>query len=167
MKLYIQIKNGSPINHPALEENLTQAYGKVPSDWELFKRLPAPEIDIYQVFDPQEPVYEKIGGVWQDVWKVRNMTDAEKFQKQQAVIDELRSRPQADNYKDWYLDEETCIMVPPVPRPPNDPEKIALGIYTMWCGAESQWKEAPPYPADGKEYRFIFSDWAWKEATTL
>jgi hypothetical protein len=163
MKLYIQVEEGVALNHPALEENLVQAFGEVPSNWEPFERIQMPEVGLYQLLDPTDPVYEKVNGSWQDVWKIRSMTEAEKFQKQQAVIDELRSRPQADNYKDWYLDEETCTMVPPVPRPPNDPEKVALGVYTMWCGVESAWKEASPYPMDNKEYRFNFTEWSWQE----
>lgn len=35
MNLFIQIKDGMPINYPAFEDNLIEAFGRVPDDWSL------------------------------------------------------------------------------------------------------------------------------------
>ena len=60
MNLYIQIENGLPINHPAFEDNLIQAFGKVPDHWEEFVRVEKPlNIGIYQICS-EEPIYQKI-----------------------------------------------------------------------------------------------------------
>lgn len=99
MELYIQIENNSPINHPAIKENLMQAFGDVPSDWEPFVRVEKPlagdETDDrkFLILDSQEPTYEKVDGVWTDVWVVREMTDEEKALKEEF----LENRPDAVN----------------------------------------------------------------------
>lgn len=83
MRLYIQTKDGQPINHPAFEENLMQAFGEIPSDWEPFSRVERPVLGVYQLLENQEAVYAKVDGIWTDVWSVREMT----AQERQAVID--------------------------------------------------------------------------------
>ena len=42
MNLYIQTENGQPINHPAFEDNLIQAFGEVPAHWAPFNRIHQP-----------------------------------------------------------------------------------------------------------------------------
>lgn len=154
MKLYIQIENGQPVNHPAFEDNLLQAFGSIPDHWEAFVRVERPVPGIYEVLENDEATYEKVNGVWTDVWMLRPMTDAEKTAKQQAVIDAFNSREQAENWSAWTLDEATCTMVPPIPRP--DPVE---GKIVFWCGADGNWKEAPARPEG--EYKFDFLAWQW------
>ena len=154
MNLFIETENGATKNHPAFEDNLIQAFGAVPTQWEPFNRVEKPVATIYQVFDSEEPTYQKIDGVWTDVWALRNMTAEEKSAKQQAVRDAFNNRPQAENWSTWTLDEATCTMVPPIPRP--DPVEDVL---VFWCGADNAWKEAPTRPEG--DYKFDFLAWAW------
>jgi hypothetical protein len=114
MNLYIETENGLTKNHPALEENLLQAFGSIPENWKTFVRLDRPELTVYQIMDSDMPTYKKVDGVWTDVWSIRNMTDEEKQVKQQSVRDSFNSREQAENWSAWTLDEATCTMQPPI-----------------------------------------------------
>ena len=154
MNLYIETENGQTKNHPAFEDNLIQAFGAVPTQWEAFIRVERPVPDVYQVLDSQEPTYQKVDGVWTDVWSLRDMTAEEKTAKQQAVITAFNTRDQASNWSAWALDEATCTMQPPIPRP--DPVE---GKLVFWCGADANWKEAPARPEG--DYKFDFIAWAW------
>jgi len=154
MKLYIETENGVIKNHPAFEDNLKQAFGVIPAHWEPFTRVERPVPLVYQVLESEEPVYTKVDGVWTDVWSLREMTAEEKTAKQQAVITAFNTREQASNWSAWTLDEATCVMVPPVPRP--DPVE---GVTVFWCGADNNWKEVPTRPEG--EYKFDFLAWEW------
>jgi len=157
MNLYIQVENEQPINHPAFKDNLVQAFGSVPAHWESFVRVERPVPGIYQVMESDTPTYEKVDGVWTDVWSIRNMTAEEKAAKQQSVIDVFSSREYASNWSAWTLDEATCTMAPPTPRPEGDTD-------VRWCGADNAWKEVPARPVDGGQYKFDFLVWAWVAA---
>jgi len=154
MNLYIETENGVTKNHPAFADNLVQAFGSVPAHWEPFTRVERPTPGIYQVLDSDEPVYSKVNGVWTDVWSVREMTTEEKAAKQQAVITAFNEREYASNWSAWTLDEATCMMVPPIPRP-----EPVEGVLVFWCGADANWKEAPARPEG--EYKFDFLAWQW------
>lgn len=157
MNLYIKTENGVTKNHPALENNLLQAFGSIPAHWEPFTRVERPVLSVYQVLESQEAVYTKVNGVWTDVWSVRNMTTEEKTAKQQAVITLFNEREYALNWSAWTLDEATCTMQPPIPRP-----ALVEGVLVMWCGADINWKEAPARPEG--EYKFDFIAWTWVAA---
>ena len=154
MNLYIETENGAIKNHPAFEDNLLQAFGVIPIHWEAFTRVERPTLSVYQTMDSDEPVYTKVDGVWTDVWTVREMTVEEKAAKQQATRDAFNARDQAENWSAWTLDEATCTMVPPIPRP--DPVE---SVIVFWCGADNAWKEVPTRPEG--EYKFDFIAWAW------
>ncbi len=156
MKLFIETENGVFKNHPAFEDNLIEAFGSVPANWEPFVRIERPIENLYQVLENETPSYEKLNGVWTDVWSIRDMTAEEKSVKQQAVRDVFNTRPQAENWSAWTLDEATCQMVPPIPRP--EPTE---GVTVFWCGAENNWKEAPARPVDDNQYKFDFIGWQW------
>ena len=156
MNLYIETENGVTKNHPAFEDNLLQAFGSIPVHWEPFIRVERPVPDVYQVLESDEAVYTKVNGVWTDVWSVRDMTAEEKTAKQQAVITLFNSREYASNWSAWTLDEATCSMVPPIPRP-----EPVEGKLVMWCGADNNWKEAPARPVDDNQYKFDFLAWQW------
>jgi len=164
MNLYIETQDGQPVNHPAFEDNLMQAFGSIPSQWEPFIRVERPTPSVYQVLESNEAIYAKVDGVWTDVWSVRNMTAEEKTAKQQTVITTFNSREQAENWSAWALDEATCEMVPPIPRPEPDEAKLAQRIMTMWCGADANWKDAPVMPEGN--YKFDFVAWQWVEVVT-
>lgn len=154
MKLYIQTENGQTINHPALEDNLIQAFGEIPTHWESFTRVERPTAGVYQVLESEKPIYTKVNGVWTDVWSIRDMTTEEKMAKQQRIITEFNNREYASNWSAWTLDEATCIMVSPIPRP--DPVQ---GKIVFWCGADNNWKDTPVRPEG--EYKFDFLAWQW------
>jgi len=159
MNLFIETENGQTKNHPAFEDNLLQAFGAIPDYWEPFARVERPNALVYQILEHNEPTYQKIDGVWTDVWSLRDMTAEEKAAKQQAVRDAFNSRDQASNWSSWTLDETTCEMVPPVARPELDQTKLDAGIMTFWCGADNNWKDTPARPEG--EYTFDFIAWAW------
>jgi hypothetical protein len=161
MNLYIETENGATKNHPAFEDNLLEAFGEIPANWEPFVRVERPVISIYRVLESNQSSYEKVNGVWTDVWVVRDMTAEEKAAVQQRVIDKFNAREQAENWAAWILDEATCTMVPPIPRPDLDQTKLDAGIQTFWCGAENNWKDTPAYLIDGNQYKFDFLAWQW------
>lgn len=135
MNLYIETNNGTTVNHPAFENNLIQAFGAVPDHWEPFVRVERPIPTVYQVLDSQESTYEKVNGVWTDVWALRSMTAEEIAAKQQSVKDNWAATPGIENYSTWVFDEATCSFVPPVPYPET-------GVY-RWSGADNNWIEIP------------------------
>jgi hypothetical protein len=163
MNLYIETENGQTKNHPAFEDNLLQAFSSIPEDWEPFTRAERPILGVYELMTADEPTYAKVNNVWTDVWAVRDMTTEEKTAKQQAVITAFNEREYASNWSAWILDEATCMMVPPIPRPEPDEDKISQGIMTFWCGADNNWKDTPVRPEGN--YKFDFLAWAWVEVT--
>jgi len=160
MNLYIQIDNGQPINHPAFEDNLIEAFGLIPENWEPFIRVERPKPKTYEVFVNMNPTYQKIDGVWTDVWSLRDMTDEEKASKQQAVKDDFNSKPYANNFSSWTFDETICEYVPPVPLPTNPPP---IGQVYFWQGGTDSWQLVPKIPTDGKKYEWNFTSWSWEE----
>lgn len=162
MNLFIQVQDGQSVNHPAFEDNLLQAFGSVPANWEPFIRVERPNPGAYEVLESNMPTYQKVNGTWTDVWALRPMTDAEKAAKQQAVKDDFNAREQAANWSAWTLDEATCTMVPPIPRPAADQTKLDQGIFTFWCGADNNWKDTPVRPEGN--YKFDFFAWTWVAA---
>jgi hypothetical protein len=161
MNLFIETENGVTKNHPAFENNLLQAFGSIPAHWEPFTRIERPVPGIYQLLESDEPVYAKVDGVWTDVWAVREMTVEEKTAKQQDVITAFNAREQAENWAAWTLDETTCTMVAPIPRPEPDAAKLEQRISTFWCGADANWKDTPVRPEGN--YKFDFIAWQWVE----
>lgn len=159
MNLYIEIENGQAKNHPALEDNVIQVFGFIPNNWEPFTRVERPVPGVYEVFESDAPTYGQINGVWMDVWTTRNMTAEEKAAKQQEVITAFNDRDQAENWSAWVLDEATCTMQPPVPRPALDQTKLDQRISTFWCGADGAWKDTPVRPEDSVQFDFFA--WQW------
>jgi len=154
MNLYIETENGVIKNHPAFEDNLIEAFGFIPTHWEAFIRVERPAPAVYQLLESQDAVYTKVNGTWTDVWSLRDMTAEEKTAKQQAVITAFNEREYASNWSAWTLDEATCTMQPPIPRPAP-----VEGVSVMWCGADNNWKEVPARPEGN--YKFDFIAWAW------
>jgi hypothetical protein len=92
MELYIQIRDGQPYEHPILGNNFKEAFphidvNNLPPEFARFERLPNPEIaTTYQV---NVVSYQWENGVVKDVWSVREMTQEEKAQKNQEIIDNI------------------------------------------------------------------------------
>ena len=164
MELFIRIKDGQPFEHPIFGDNFRQAFPSIdvnnlPPEFSRFERLDPPVLGVYELMASEQSTYEKINDVWTDVWHIRNMTTEEKTAKQQTVITEFNNREYASNWSAWALDEATCTMMPPIPRPALDQTKIDASIYTYWCGADNNWKETPVRPEG--EYKFNYSAWDW------
>jgi hypothetical protein len=117
MNLYIETESGVTKNHPAFQDNLMQAFGRIPDHWESFIRVERPVPTVYQVLESDQPVYSKVNGVWTDVWSVRDMTAEEKAAKQQAVQNAWAEMPDYDKFTNWVFDEATCSYQPPTPNP--------------------------------------------------
>lgn len=137
MNLYIEIENDLPKNHPALEENLLQAFGNVPNNWVPFERIAKPLVAVYEVFDDTQPEYLLVDGVYKDVWTPRPMDEAEKIAKQQREKDRWASLPNRENFTAWVFDEVTCSYIPPVSKPDD-------GKLYQWDGAVNNWVEVSP-----------------------
>ena len=166
MELFIRVKDGQPFEHPILGSNFRQVFPDVdvnnlPPEFARFERVERPELGIYEVMVSEDPAYELVDGVYKDVWHVHAMNAEEKTAKQQAVITAFNNRPQAENWSAWILDEATCTMQPPIPRPEPDQIKLDAGILTMWCGADANWKDTPAKPVDENQYKFDFLAWQW------
>jgi hypothetical protein len=117
MNLYIETENGAIKNHPAFEDNLIQAFGSVPAHWEPFIRVERPILGVYELMTEEEPTYEKVNGVWTDVWIKRDMTAEEKTDKQQAVKNAWVSN---NGFASWTFSEATCVFEAPTPMPTDD-----------------------------------------------
>ena len=151
--LYIQVENGEPINHPAFESNLIDAFGSIPSNWEPFERLTPATIGLYQTFESQVS-YEKVNGVWTDIHIIRDMTQDEISAKQQLVKDAWAKRPHLENFTAWTFDEATCQYLPPTPKPTD-------GQNYFWQGTTNTWVVIPVKPNDGQSYRFDIPTATW------
>ena len=113
MNLYIETENNQPINHPAFEENLFQAFGEIPEHWKPFTRVEIPILSGYQIYEGV--TYELIGDVYTDVHHVAEMTDEERLAKRDLTIS------QWDNhYPSWMFNENICAFEPPVSYPQDN-----------------------------------------------
>jgi hypothetical protein len=155
MNLYIEVENGQAKNHPAYEDNLINAFGSVPDNWESFVRIEKPTIDVYQIFNSEEPIYQKINNVWTDVWSIRDMTDEEKTSKQQQTKDLWAAQPNISNFDAWIFNEQTCSYQPPTPCPTDR--------AVFWQGTTNLWVDLPQRPTDGKIYKLDFATATWVE----
>jgi hypothetical protein len=157
MAMYIQVENGLPVNHPALEENLIASFGMIPEGWEPFVRTAAPKLGPYQYMEPEQHSYAKVEGVWTDVWVVFEFTAEQKQRRQQRKKDAWASQPYAENFTTWIFNEEKCQFEAPVAYPDED------GKLYAWSGANNAWIETVPPPVTGKDHEFDFNRWIWVE----
>ena len=89
MKLFIQIKDGTPVNHPIAEENFYQAFphidiNNLPPEFAPFERVlePAQNNSVRFVHNG----YSLVGKVYQDTWAAVPLTDAEIAAQSNDVI---------------------------------------------------------------------------------
>ena len=165
MKLYIQVENGQAVNHPAFEENLIEAFGAIPNNWEPFIRVSNPtESDNTIVLNSPAPAYQKIDGVWTDVWSFRPKTAEELAHDKEKRLAARRAAwsnlPYSHNFTAWVLNEETEKYEAPISRPDD-------GKFYRWSGPDNNWKEAEPIPQDDKQYYFDFDNWVNVEITDV
>jgi len=88
MKLLIEIVNGKPLAHPALEENVLSAFPEgIPSNFEKFEKTKTTLRPSFY----QKTTFEYIkneNDVWTDVWSLVDMTEEETTAKNNFVIAE-------------------------------------------------------------------------------
>lgn len=116
MKLFIRVKDGKPVDHPIVEENLKQAYPEIdtanlPPEFIRFVRVPQPRLGPYQIYEGV--TYEMFGEFCMDVHQVKHMTVQQMIDKQNLV----KERWAAGGWVSWIFDEATCSFFPPVPHP--------------------------------------------------
>ena len=80
MKLFIQIRNGQPYEHPIMEDNFMEAFPHIdpinlPPEFAVFERIPQPVLSKYEVYEGVR--YKWFDGVVRDVHIVRDMTNEE------------------------------------------------------------------------------------------
>lgn len=81
MKLFIQIRNGLPYDHPIMEENFIAAFPNInidslPPEFARFERVEIPVVGEYEVYEGT--TYEWVDGIVKDVHCIRSMTDEER-----------------------------------------------------------------------------------------
>ena len=129
--LYIKVVNGQPVDHPSFEDNLIQAFGSVPAEYQPFTRIAQPS-DAIGVFQKRETSYGQVDGTWQDVWTVVDMSAEEKT----AILDTARAN---QPYPSWTFNESNATWNAPTARPETAP---AEGKYYKWDEPTLAWVEA-------------------------
>jgi hypothetical protein len=135
MELFIRVKNGQPFEHPILGDNFRAAFPQVdvtnlPPAFARFDRIECPVVGVYQQYEGV--TYEQDGDVFKDVHHIRDLTDAEKLSKQNAV----KADWAINGFNSWIFNDVTCSFVPPVARPIN-------GKLHQWDETTTSWIEIP------------------------
>jgi hypothetical protein len=121
MKLYIQIRDGQPYEHPIIEWNFIQAFpdidvNNLPPEYCPFVRVEAPILGPYEKNQTVSyGLVEGMAGTYTDIWACEDMTAEEILAKQNAVKAVFAENN--PTWKSWTFDEGTCAMVPPVSPP--------------------------------------------------
>ena len=102
MKLYIQIRNGQPFEHPIVEDNFREAFphidlNNLPPEFAEFRRLPQPIAGPYE--GEVLSSYEWDGSVVTDAWIVERLPEEEIARRRQALTERVGSALQ--EVKDW------------------------------------------------------------------
>lgn len=133
MKLYIQVKDGLPFEHPIFEDNFREAFPDVdvnnlPPHFARFTRVEPPMLGPYQVY--LGVTYEPCEGGYTDVHHVREMNLEERANLQNLVKAHWAEK---GLYPDWVFDEETCKFYPTAR--PNDGKMYRWDEPTLsWIG---------------------------------
>lgn len=127
MKLYIETENNLPKNHPALEDNLLQAFGEIPTHWIKFIRVEKPILNVYEVYEGV--TYELVDDSYTDVHHVRQMTEEEKIAKQNETI-----AAWDNHFPSWVFNETNCSFESPVEYPRDSK-------YYQWDESIINWVE--------------------------
>lgn len=91
MILYIRVEDGQTVDHPVIDGNLMDVYGQIPANYEPFMRTQKPALGLYEVEDPDAPLYIKVDGIWTDAWAKRPMTDEERAKVDAERLDQLKA----------------------------------------------------------------------------
>ena len=116
-RLFIQMRDGQPYEHPITENNMRLAFpnldlDNLPDTFAEFERVAPPELGPYE--KNLQVSYELVDGKYKDVFTKENLTDAEKTAKQNQVKAEWAEN---NGYASWTFNEDTCAFEPPTPAP--------------------------------------------------
>jgi len=118
MRLFIQIRDGQPYEHPIFEDNFREAFPHVdvdnlPLEFANFERVDRPGEDTYvRVFKTYRVSYEWVDGMVKDVWTLCPMTDEEKEAALDMRVTSLENRRQiAINYAQSKINIETDVGI--------------------------------------------------------
>ena len=116
-RLFIQVQNGEPINHPMLESNLASVFphidmNNLPSDFADFTKVDEPRVT--NPYEKAVTTYVSDGSGYTDSWSIVAVTDEE---KQEIIRIEKEDFAQRDGPESWIWVEENCKFIPPVPYP--------------------------------------------------
>jgi len=89
MRLFIQILNGTPIEHPILEDNFREVFPDIdidnlPAAFAEFQRIPVPCLSINEIYEGV--TYEWDNGIVKDVHHVREMSEEEKILRDKTIL---------------------------------------------------------------------------------
>jgi hypothetical protein len=143
MRLFIQIRDGVPFEHPIIDDNFRQAFPEVdtsnlPSEFANFIRIDRPKLKTFEKNQRVEYVWD--GDVVKDFWTAEQMTDEEVVakkneielnaahlksyflniatEKMNYVADEHKIEWQnyIDRLNSWVLTDYENVDVPKIPR---------------------------------------------------
>lgn len=131
MELFIQIRNGQPVEHPISGDNFQQAFPNIdtnnlPESFARFVRVETPIVGVYEVHEGV--TYEWQEGLVTDVHHIRSMTAEEMTAKQNAV----KADWAVSGFASWVFDEATCGFKSPVAYPTD-------GKAYNWDEASTSW----------------------------
>lgn len=169
MKLFIQVRDGKPFQHPIMDENMREAYPHVdqnnlPDTFAEFVRVAPPHIGLFEVYEGV--TYEKVGDIYTDVHHIRPMTDEEKT----AKIAEIRANKPGYN---WRWDEENSQWLRPLMPTSGGPWKFDHQTkdwvvaheppFPSWTLSPKGLSYIPPvrHPMDGKVYNWDEPTLSW------
>lgn len=168
MELYIEIdENGNAVNHPIVKENLDAAPDsfKEGKTFVPFTRVDRPVEGVYQVNEHAYSVASDRSSAADD-WVVREMTDSEKIEKQNAI---KRTWREDGGFPSWTFDEALGVHVPPVAYPTDGSEYLWDEVSTSWMAKTTlitpqavQTNISKPVPADAESGD---AKYAWNDAT--
>ena len=137
MRLFIQLRDGQPFEHPIMEDNFRAAFPEIdinnlPADFAEFVRVAPPVIGVYEVY--AGVTYEQINGVFTDVHHVRPMTQQE---RDDAIAAVMPLKPG----ENWVLNLDTLKWEPPPLPTTGGPWRFDPKLRD-WVVAT-----APPFPS--------------------
>jgi hypothetical protein len=122
MKLFIQIREGQPYEHPVMEANMKQLFPAhdletAPDGFAKFTRVAQPIIGAYEKFDDSLGqdgcTYDSDDEGFKDVWHIVPLSETEKAEK-------IATTKQESPYPSWIFHEPDCTMRAPVEYPSDD-----------------------------------------------
>ncbi len=142
MKLYIQIKNGEPYQHPIAEANLIQAFTgldlkNLPNWLAYFERVPHPALGVYDKA-VKEIYYIRADGVVTERFEMIPLSSEEKIAKQDAVKASWAALD-PPGPASWTFNPNTCTYEAPVPYPQD-------GLYYEWNEETKEWDRFTAQP---------------------